>query len=114
VGNGVDGYKHTLASGETYAPDLSKGATIVLDGAATGSAYTISVPTPPPAATDYGVYMTLVFYCHAGGAITGWGVAAGYHTSSGPSTTDTQRTTYRFWWDPDNAVWREQARAVTT
>lgn len=114
AGNGVDGYKGGLLTGATFTPDLSKGYSITIDATTTGSAYTVAVPTPPPSAVDYGIYLDLVFYAHAGGAITGWGAAAGYHTSSGPSTTDTNRTSYRFHWDPDNSVWREVSRSVTT
>lgn len=114
IGNGVDGYKGGLLTAATFTPDLSKGYSITIDATTTGSAYTVAVPTPPPSAVDYGIYLDLVFYAHAGTTITGWGVAAGYHTSSGPSTTDTNRTSYRFHWDPDNSVWRECARSVTT
>lgn len=114
AGNGVDGYKVGLLTGATVTPDLTLGSSITVDATTTGSAYTVAVPTPPPSALDYGVFMKLTLYCHAGGAITGWGLAAGYHVSSAPSTTDTQRTTYLFNWDPDGSVWREVSRSVTT
>ncbi len=116
-GNGIDGYAVGLLSGGTLTPDLSQGWTIFVNATTTGGAYTINVPTPPPAATDYGVYMDIVFYAHAGAPITGWGLAAGYHTdaaAAAPSTVDTNRTAYRFWWDPGASVWRQVQRSVTT
>lgn len=115
AGNGIDGYKGTLLSGATFTPDLSKGSSITIDCTTTGSANTVAVPTPPPAATDYGVYMDIVYYAHAGGALTaGSGFAAGYHVSSAASLTDTNRTSFRFHWDPDASVWRDVSRSVTT
>lgn len=110
----VDGYKGGLLTGATFTPNLTQGSNITIDATTTGSAYTIAVPTPPPPADDYGVFVTLTFWAHAGGAITGWGLAAGYHVSSAPSTVDTHKTTYRLHWDPDNAVWREVSRSDTT
>lgn len=112
--SGMDGQKQGILSAATGVPDLTQGTNITFDATTTGSAYTINVPSPPPAANDYGFYMTLTFWAHAGGAITGWGLAAGYHVSSGPSTVDTHKTTYRFHWDPDNSVWREVSRSDTT
>lgn len=111
---GVDGYKGGLLTAATFTPNLTQGSNITIDATTTGSAYTIAIPSPPPAADDYGVFMTLTFWAHAGGAITGWGVAAGYHLSSSPSTVDTHKTTYRLHWDPDNSVWREVSRSDTT
>lgn len=113
-GNGIDGYTLGLLTGATFTPDLSKGNHIVIDATTTGSAFTVAVPTPPPAATDHGVWFDLVFHAHAGSNITGWGLATGYHVSSGPSVTDTNFTSYRFLWDPNNSVWREISRSVTT
>lgn len=113
--NGIDGYKGTLLSGATFTPDLSKGWSFVIDCTTTGVANVVAVPTPPPAATDYGVYIDIVYYAHAGGALTATsGFAAGYHVSAAASLTDTNRSSYRFWWDPDASVWRECSRSVTT
>lgn len=112
AGNGVDGYTGGLLTGATFTPDLSKGCDIMIDATTTGVAYTVAVPSVPPVSTSRGFYMTLTFYCHAGGAITGWGVAAGYHLSSGPSTVDTHKTTYLLRWD--GAVWHEVSRSDTT
>lgn len=114
AGNMVDGYKEGLLSGAAYTPNLAKGNNFVVDATTTGGAYTINVPTPPPAATDYGVFFDITFYAHAGAPITGWGLVAGYHVSAVPSAVDTHRTAYRFWWDPDASVWRERSRADTT
>jgi hypothetical protein len=37
-----------------------------------------------------------------------------YHLSAGPSTTDTQVTSYHLKWDVTASVWREFSRTVTT
>lgn len=114
-GNGIDGYKGTLLTGATFTPDLSRGWTFVVDCTTTGTANTVAVPTPPPSTLDYGVYIDVVYYAHAGGALTaGSGFAAGYHVSTAASLTDTNRTAFRFWWDPDASVWRDVSRSVTT
>jgi hypothetical protein len=111
-GNGVDGYTGGLLTGATFTPDLAKGNDIMIDATTTGSAYTVAVPAIPPISTARGFYMTLTFYAHAGAPITGWGVAAGYHLSSGPSTVDTHKTSYLLRWD--GTVWREVSRSDTT
>lgn len=112
---GQDGYKGGLLTGGTFTPALFNGFNITIDATTTGSGYTIAAPTPPPAVDDYGMYMTLTFWAHAGGAITGWGVdTSKYKLSATPTTTDTHKTTYRLHWDPDNSVWREVSRSDTT
>jgi len=114
AGNGVDGYTVDVTSGSTVAPDLTRGTDIRLAAASTGVAYTTNVPTPAPGATSRDVTIRLTFANLAGGAITGWGVAAGYHLSAGPSTVNNERTTYILKWDPEASVWRECSRSVTT
>lgn len=114
-GNGVDGYIGVLLTGATFTPDLSKGPNITINCTTTGSATTVAVPTPPPSAVDYGVYMTITYWAHAGGNLTGGSVlAAGYHVSTQPTLTDTHKTTFILRWDPDNSVWREASRSDTT
>ncbi len=113
--NGIDGYAEVLLSGATFTPNLAKGWTFFVDCTTTGVANVVAVPTPPPSASDYGVYIDIVYYAHAGGALTaGSGLAAGYHVSTAASLTDTNRTSWRFWWDPAASVWRECSRSVTT
>jgi hypothetical protein len=112
-GNGVDGYATTVTTGATVTPDRSRGPHIRITGTTTGSAYTVAVPTPAPATSMSDVYLRLSLTCGAGGAITGWGMAAGYHVTA-PSTTDGQTTSYTLLWDPAASVWREFSRSVTT
>lgn len=115
AGNGVDGYKGTLLSGATFTPDLGRGSSFTIDCTTTGVANVVAVPTPPPAATDYGVYIDITYYAHAGGALTATsGLAVGYHTTAAASLVDTHRTHFRLRWDPDASVWRECSRADTT
>lgn len=114
VGNGPDGNIGSLVSGATFTPSLGFGWNVTIDATSTGSAYTVNVPTPAPSTTGEGTFMTLTFRCHAGAPITGWGVAAGYHLSAGPSTVDGNRTTYLLHWDTAGSVWREVSRSVTT
>lgn len=114
-GSGVSGAKLPLTTGATVTPLLQVGSNFTIECTTTGSASTVAVPSPPPAADDYGVFMTVMFWCHAGGAITaGSGFASGYRISSQPSLIDTHKTTFLFRWDPDNSMWREVSRSDTT
>jgi hypothetical protein len=90
-GNDVNGYAVNVLSGATATPDRSKGRHIRISGT-----------------------LYISFRNAAGGAITGWTMAADYHLSAGPSTTDGQITSYHLKWDADASVWREFSRAVTT
>jgi hypothetical protein len=109
---GMDGYQINATSGGTITPDRSRGRTIRIVGATTGSAYTTAAPTPTP--ENAGIeFLVLEFVCAAGAPITGWGVNAIYHLSSGPSTTDNQVTTYLLVWFKTEGIWREVSRSVT-
>jgi len=114
TGNGLDGYTANVTSGGTLTPDLTKGRNIVISGTTTGVAYTIAAPTQVPTASSFSVVLIMELKCAAGGAITGWGMAANYHVSATPSTTDATTTTYTFVWDPGASVWREMSRSQTT
>lgn len=105
-----------VLTGGTVTPDRGNGAFLRIAAQSTGSAFTVNVPTPSPSTTSKprNLLFTLVLSNQAGGAITGWGLAGGYHTSSAPSTTDGQQTAYIFRWDPESNVWRELSRSVTS
>lgn len=113
AGNGVDGAQFNVASGGTATP-IRIGTYYVarVRATSTGAASTIAAPTPAPAAGARGVFLVLEVYNNAGGAITGWTMNAIYHLSAGPSTTDTEITSYLLNWD--GAVWRQISRSVTT
>lgn len=117
-GNEVDGYTTDVTSGSTVTPDRSNGwPHIRIRGTTTGSAYTVAAPIPTPINGTSGMRnleLKISFYNNASGAITGWTLNAVYHTTGAISTTDGEITTVTFVWDPDAAVWRETARAVTT
>jgi hypothetical protein len=114
-GNDVDGYTVNVLSGATVTPDRSKGRHIRIAGTTTGAAYTVAAPTPAPSLGSlYDLDLYISFVNAAGGAITGWTMNAVYHLSAGPSTTDTQVTSYHLKWDVTASVWREFSRTVTT
>lgn len=111
---GMDGKTVDVTTGGTVSPDFSNGRNLRIRGTTTGSAYTVNLPTFGAPTTQRDFFFTVAFFNNAGGAITGWTMNAGYHTSSGPSTTDGQTTTYTFKWDPDSSVYRETSRSVTS
>lgn len=114
-GNDINGYAVNVLTGATVTPDRARGRHIRISGTTTGSAYTVAAPTPSPSlgdTRDLDLYIS--FRNAAGGAVTGWTMNAAYHLSAGPSTTDTQITSYHLKWDADASVWREFGRAVTT
>jgi hypothetical protein len=111
---GIEGLSIDVTSGGSVTPDRSKGPVLRVRGTTTGAAYTINAPTPTPTSLDRNIYLTLILFNNAGGAVTGWNFNAIYHISAAAAVTDTNRTTYVLHWDPDSSIWVEVSRSATT
>lgn len=114
--NRVDGYTQNITTGASVTPDVTRGRVIRYRGTTTGSAYLVAVPNfPPTTQRDYTV--TLKFTNAAGGAVTGWTLAAGYKLvgAAMPVNTDLHTTTITFVADVDagTGIWRELSRTDT-
>lgn len=111
-GNGSDTQYIGILSGAHGTVDRSKGSFVKFNATTTGSAYLIDPPTPTP--TRANTPLTLQFYNHAGGAVTGWTLdGTAYKTAASIPTTDAHVITVTFAWDSQQNFWRETSRADT-
>jgi hypothetical protein len=112
LGNELEGATTDILTGASVTPTPEKtGKVQRFKGTTTGSAYSVAVPAYNPVIRGWQFQLVLVNA--AGGAVTGWTLAAGYKTTAAVPTTDAHTITLTFERDVDTTSWREVSRTDT-